>query len=213
VKFDQHSPHHAYDVFTHIAHVVENTPPQLTLRWAALLHDIGKPATCYLDETGRGHFPDHAKVGAQMANEVLLSLKAPTALREQVVELIGRHMVPLEPDKKLLRRRMARYGVQGVEDLYALQMADFCSKGVVHRRDEEEHFRQVRQMLDELLQEDACLQLKDLAVSGTDLIQLGIEPGPQLGAILHKLLEQVIDQELPNEKQALLEAAKGLAKE
>lgn len=213
VNFDQRSPHHAYDVFTHIAYVVENTPPQLPLRWAALLHDIGKPETCYLDETGRGHFPDHAKAGARMANEVLLQLKAPTALREQVTALIERHMVPLEPDKKLLRRRLARYGVQGVEDLYALQLADFSSKGVIRKRDEEEHFRQVRLILDEILREDACLQLKDLAVKGADLMELGMEPGPKLGAVLSKLLEQVVDEELPNEKQALLEAAKGLAEE
>lgn len=210
--FDQRSPHHAYDVFTHIAYVVENIPPELPLRWAALLHDIGKPATFYQDETGRGHFPDHAKAGQQIANEVLLKLKAPTALRERVTAMIGRHMVPLDPDRKLLRRRLSRYGVQGVEDLYALQLADFSSKGVARRRDEEEHFRQVRQLLDEILREDACLRIKDLAVDGRDLIALGVEPGPQLGAILAKLLEQVLDERLPNEKQSLLNEAKKLAK-
>ena len=208
--FDQRSPHHAYDVFTHIAHVVENIDPELPLRWAALLHDLGKPATCYLDETGRGHFPDHAKVGARMANEVLLQLKAPTALRERVTAMIERHMVPLDPDKKLLRRRLSRYGVQGVEDLFALQLADFSSKGVHRKRNEEEHFCQVRQLLDEIVQENACLRIRDLAIDGRDLMDLGVDPGPNLGRILTNLLDQVIDERLPNEKQALLEAVKPL---
>ncbi len=211
--FDQHSPHHAFDVFTHIAWVVENTPPELALRWAALLHDIGKPATFYRDETGRGHFPDHAKAGQLLADQVLLELKSPTALRERVTALVGRHMVPLEPDKKLLRRRLSRYGVEGVEDLFQLQLADFSSKGVIQKREEREHFRQVRQLLDEIARENACLSLKDLAVNGTDLQTLGAEPGPGLGQMLSRLLSQVMDEQLPNEKNALLNAAAAMLQE
>ncbi len=211
--FDQKSPHHAFDVFTHIACVVENTPPELPLRWAALLHDIGKPGTFYQDETGRGHFPDHAGAGAELANRVLLELKAPTALRERVTKLVKRHMVPLEPDRKLLRRRLSRYGVEGVEDLYRLQLADFSSKGVIQKREEEEHFRRVRQLLDALLRENACLKLSDLAVDGRDLITLGMEPGPGLGNILTQLLNRVLDEQLPNEKEALLDAAEAMIQE
>ncbi|MDQ9748909.1 HD domain-containing protein, partial [Acinetobacter baumannii] len=87
--FDQHNPNHAYDLFTHVAHVVEAVPPELPLRWAALLHDIGKVPTFTLDENGRGHFHGHAAVGAELAEQVLLRLKAPTALRTQVEALIA----------------------------------------------------------------------------------------------------------------------------
>ena len=86
--FQQHSSHHAYDVFTHTAYVVEGVDSNLTLRWAALLHDIGKVPTFTLDENGQGHFLGHAQAGAKLANQTLLSLKAPTQLRETVVFLI-----------------------------------------------------------------------------------------------------------------------------
>ena len=77
VGFEQRSPHHRYDVFTHTAHVVEAVPQELPLRWAALLHDVGKPACFTTDETGRGHFKGHAKVSQEMADGILLRLKPP----------------------------------------------------------------------------------------------------------------------------------------
>ena len=92
IGFDQHSPHHAYDIFTHTAHVTAAVPADLPLRWAALLHDVGKPATFTTDETGRGHFYTHAKIGAELADRILRGLKAPTRLREEAVFLIANHM-------------------------------------------------------------------------------------------------------------------------
>ena len=204
--FDQHSPHHIYDVFTHTAHVVEATPRDLSLRWAALLHDAGKPTAFYRDETGRGHFPSHAKYSAQIAETVLTRLKAPTALREQVVLLIAQHMTPLEPDKRLLRRRLAQHGEATVRQMLALQKADFGSKGTGTPQ-EEAVFSQIESCLAEILAEDDCLGLKDLAVNGKDLIALGFSAGPLLGKCLDDLLEQVLDEKLPNEKGPLLAKA------
>ena len=205
--FDQHSPHHVYDVFTHTAHVVEAAPRELALRWAALLHDTGKPQAFYRDETGRGHFPSHAKYSAQIADTVLTRLKAPTALREQVVLLIAQHMTQLEPDKRLLRRRLAQHGEDTVRQMLALQHADFGSKGTGTAQ-EEAVFGQIEDLLAEILAEDACLGLKDLAVNGRDLMQIGFPADPSLGKCLQHLLEQVLDEKLPNEKENLLKAAK-----
>ena len=210
VGFAQHSPHHAYDVFTHTAHVVEATPPQLPLRLAALLHDIGKPPVFTLDDQGVGHFLGHAKRGAELANAALLRLKAPTQLRTQVTDLITRHMTPLEPDKRLLRRRMSQYGTQGVWDQLRLQEADRIGTGIPDNMD---LFPQIAAILAELEAEDACLRIKDLAVDGRDLIALGFAPGPSLGAALTRLLEQVLDDRLPNERQALLNEAKHILKD
>ncbi|MBQ6889585.1 MAG: HD domain-containing protein [Oscillospiraceae bacterium] len=204
--FDQHSPHHAYDIYTHICHVVEASPKETVLRWAALLHDVGKAATYAPDETGRGHFYGHAKVGAAMAEEILLRLKAPTDLRTQVCQLISRHMTLLEPDKKLLRRRLSQYGVEGVQNLLALQKADFGSKGVIGD-DPDPGFGEIARLIEELLAEDACLSLKDLAVTGSDLMALGFRPGKALGDCLNKLLAAVLDEQAPNEKEALLALA------
>ena len=208
IGFDQRSPHHAYDLITHTAHVVEGVPPTLPLRWAALLHDTGKVKTFTLDATGRGHFYGHAKDSAAIADDILRRLKAPTALREEVVPLIGRHMTRLQPDRKLLRCQVSKYGFPMVEAQLALQQADMGSKGTVED-DGSAVFAEVRQLLADLKAEDACLSLKDLAVNGNDLMALGFQ-GRAIGACLNRLLELVVEERLPNKKEALLAFAAGI---
>lgn len=211
IGFDQRSPHHAYDLITHTAHVVEGVPPTLPLRWAALLHDTGKVKTFTLDATGRGHFYGHARDSAAIADDILRRLKAPTALREEVVPLIGRHMTRLQPDRKLLRRQVSKYGFPMVEAQLALQQADMGSKGTVED-DGSAVFAEVRQLLADLKAEDACLSLKDLAVNGNDLMALGFQ-GRAIGACLNRLLELVVEERLPNKKEALLAFAAGIKEE
>jgi len=201
--FDQKNPHHIYDVYTHTARVVELAPKDLAVRWAAVLHDCGKPGCFTQDEQGSGHFYGHAEASAQMADSLLLGLKAPTALRERVVFLIEKHMTPLEPDKKLLRRRLGQYGADALRQLVALQQADCVGTGT-HSGD---RFGDISALIEEILQEDACLSLKDLAVNGNDLRGIGFVPGKEMGACLNFLLEQVLDEKLPNEKEALLASA------
>ena len=202
IGFDQCSPHHAYDLITHTAHVVEGVPATLPLRWAALLHDTGKVTTFTRDATGRGHFYGHARDSAAMADGILRRLKAPTALREEVVALIGRHMTRLQPERKLLRRQVSKFGFPMVEAMLSLQEADMGSKGT-GEDDGSAVFSEVRELLAELKAEDACLGLKDLAVNGNDLMALGYR-GKEIGICLNALLEQVVDERLPNEKKALL---------
>ena len=202
IGFQQHSPHHAYDIFTHTAHVVETVPGELSLRWAALLHDIGKVPTFTLDDQGRGHFLGHAGVGAEMAEDLLRQLKAPNILREQVVTLISHHMTKLPTDKKLLRRWLGRLGWDTLDALLLLQEADMGSKGT-GKTAEMVQFLQLRTLLEEIRQEDACLSLRDLAVNGHDLIALGIT-GKAIGQTLNHLLEQVLDEALPNDRETLL---------
>ena len=202
IGFDQHSPHHAYDLFPHTAHVVQGVPEELPLRWAALLHDTGKVVTFTRDATGRGHFYGHAKESARIADGVLRRLKAPTALREEAVALIEGHMTRLQPERKFLRRQVSRLGFPMVYAELSLQEADMASKGTAED-DGQELFRQVRQILEKLQAEDACLSLRDLAVKGNDLMALGLQ-GKEIGETLNSLLEQVVSENLPNEKEALL---------
>lgn len=206
IGFDQHSPHHAYDLYEHTARVTGALPGDLTLRWAGLLHDTGKISTFTRDETGRGHFYGHASESAAIADAVLRRLKAPNQLREDVTELIHAHMTKLEPEKKLLRHRLSKLGEKKLRQLLTLQEADMGSKGT-GKTDEMDQFPRLRQLLEEILAEHACLSLKDLAVSGHDLMDLGLT-GKEIGRALNYLLEQILEERLPNEKTALLTAAK-----
>jgi len=205
VGFDQKSPHHAYDLYTHTAHVTAGVPGEPVLRWAALLHDVGKIDTFTQDETGRGHFYGHAKVSARRADEILRRLKAPNALREQAVTLIEHHMTRLEEDEKVLKRRIRSLGWETLDKLLVLQEADMGSKGT-GIREEMEQFPRIRGLLEEIRRQDACLSLEDSAVDGRDMIGLGLK-GKQIGAALEYLLDRVLGGSLPNEKNKLLEAA------
>lgn len=130
LNFNQHSPHHAYDVYTHICHVTAAVPRKATLRWAALLHDVGKPACFAQDETGRGHFKGHAQVGAAMAAEILRELDAPEPLTAEVVWLIDHHMEPLPRNEAELSADVERDGLTRTRQLLILKEADARSKGV-----------------------------------------------------------------------------------
>ena len=137
-----------------------------------------------------------------MANNLLRRLKAPTALRERVVFLIEKHMAPLEADKKYLRRRLSRWGAEAVAQLLALQRADRIATGT---QVDDPRFGQIDAILAEIEGENACLTLKDLAIGGRELMALGYS-GPAIGQALNRLLELVLDEQVENEKNALLKA-------
>lgn len=206
VGFQQHSPHHAYDVFTHTAHVTGAAAPELSLRWAALLHDIGKVPCFSQDENGRGHFKGHAQVSAQMADTVLRRLHAPTELRERAVWLIDHHMTVLQPEEALLRRSLSRYGKERLELLLCLQEADMKGKGT-DEHENSQRYPRLREILSQLETQEGRLTLKSLEINGNDLIELGMQ-GKQIGDCLNRLLEQVLCGSLKNEKAALIQAAK-----
>ena len=129
-----------------------------------------------------------------------------------MTELISLHMTPLEPDKKLLRRRLGKLGQERLEQLLLLQEADMGSKGT-GKPEELKQFAAIRDVLVEVLAEDACFSIKDLAINGWDLQQAGFAPGPEIGKCLSWLLGQVQDEVLPNERQVLLHTAKELLEE
>ena len=204
--FDQHNTHHAYDIFTHTAYVVESVPADLALRWAALLHDIGKVDTFTMDAGGQGHFYGHAAKSEEMADAILRRLKAPNALRQQVTQLVSLHMTLIVPEKKVVRRWMGRLGQEAMEQLLILQEADMGGKGT-GKPAEMAQFEAIRNLISEIQAENACLSLKDLAINGRDLMALGYT-GKDIGTTLQSLLDAVLDERLPNEKEALIEAVK-----
>ena len=209
VGFDQRCRYHVYDLYTHIAHVTAAVPQVLNLRWAALLHDVGKLTTFTLDEEGQGHFYGHAQESARLADQILTRLKAPTNLRLEVVRLIRHHMTLIDPQRKLVRRWLGRLGEEGLQSLLTLQEADMGSKGT----DYFNPIPQLQGMIRELMAEEGCMTLRQLAVNGHDLMALGIPAGKSIGRCLTALLDAVLDERLPNDREELLQAAIHLYKE
>ena len=204
VGYDQKNRHHIHDLYTHTALVVENCPEDLTLRWAALLHDVGKPDVMTMGEDGQAHYHGHAARSAQLANAALRRLKAPTALREQAVVLIEKHMTLPQPEKKYLRRWLGKLGADTMDALLKLQEADTLATGTEHE-EELQRFQQVREILADIQAENACLTLKDLALNGHDLMALGYQ-GKAIGQQLNRLLNLVLEEQCENTREALKEA-------
>lgn len=208
VGFQQHNPNHRHDVFGHIARVVAAVPPQPELRLAALLHDIGKPACFTLDETGRGHFYGHAKIGAELADGILRRLKASTREREDAVFLVEHHMDLFAPEEKTARRCLSRHGMARMTQLLALQRADLGGKGTDTEVGPLDKLARLEGLLHDLHAREGALTLKTLAVKGSDLMDLGYAPGQALGKTLNDLLELVMTGALPNEAAPLREQAR-----
>ncbi len=206
--FSQNSPYHIYDVYSHLVHAVQATPPDLPLRLAAFLHDIGKPYCYSEDQNGRGHFYGHAKKSAYIAQKTLNFLKYPTAIKNEVVTLIENHDNPIVPVEcadnmeKYILRNLNRYGVDTLRRLLALKRADNSAKSpqVLIRLD---FIEKMENCLKELMDKNPCFTLSSLAVDGNDIKSLGFK-GRRIGDALNYLLDAVICHSVVNEKDALL---------
>lgn len=203
--FDQRTPYHIYGVLEHTAYVMQNTPPYPLVRWAALFHDMGKPRAFFAGDDGVGHFYGHAKLSIELARPIMKRLALPSSLADDVLLLVRYHDDVIEPAPKSVKRMLRR--LDGRVDLFramcdlkrgdALSQAPQCH-GRVALADE------LDRVLDGILEAQEAFSLKDLAINGTDLIALGMAPGPAIGQLLEAALEAVIDEKVPNEKGALL---------
>lgn len=210
VGFEQHSRYHCYDVYEHMARAAAACGTQdAVTRFALLLHDMGKPRCFTMDERG-GHFKGHAEVSAALAGSVLDRLRFDGKRRREILELILFHDTPPEPTPKSVRRRLARLGPEQLFRLLEVARADALAHAAWTVEPRLRELDAAKALLEQALAEDACFSLKDLAVRGDDLLALGVPEGKQVGTLLRALLDEVLDGESPNERQALLGRAAAL---
>ena len=201
--FDQHNFHHCFDVLEHTAAVTEAAPPEPALRLAAFFHDCGKPDRFSLDEQGVGHFYAHAARSAEIAKQTMEELKLDRKTTDLVTLLVKLHDSPIEADLRIIKRKLNKYGQEVLFDLIALQRAD--TLGLDPRfHDRLLHFEKLEEMTRQVIASGAVFSLRDLAVNGNDMRKLGLR-GKQIGDALKMLLSAVLDEQVANEKTALLD--------
>lgn len=211
VGFPQRNRHHCYDVWEHTLHALAQVPPELELRLTMLLHDIGKPGCCSIDEAGCGHFNGHPARSAALAEEMLRRLRTDNATRETVVRLVAWHDRNIPRTRPSVASALRQLGETDLRRLLCIKRADNLAQDPAYRAMQEEIGR-AEAILDRLLAEGACVSLDQMAVRGGDLLALGLS-GPAVGETLEALLDAVIEERLPNDRAALLEYARRHAAE
>ena len=202
----QNNPHHCWSVGEHTLHALPFVEAQKTLRLAVLLHDIGKPLTRTTDAEGIDHFYGHAEKGAELAGRIMRRLKFDNDTRKRVVKLVQTHDdLQTGTTQRSVRRAVHRIGAEVFPDYLKIRRADIMAQNPEVREEKLGKLAEVEAVYQRILEEQNCLSLKDLAVTGKDLIEAGIEPGPELGRILNELLELVIEHPEYNTKEYLLE--------
>ena len=196
---------HAYDVYFHSLYSCDAAKAdQPEVRWAALLHDIGKPAT-RAERAGEGTFHGHELVGARLADHLLEYLRFPNAARERIVHLIREHMFDYRAEwsDAAVRRFIGRVGVEFIAELFDLRMADALGNGL--KVPDTEKLAALAARVDRVLEAADALTVRELAVDGDDVMRvLEVPPGPEVGRVLARLLDEVLEDPTRNRREWLL---------
>ena len=201
VNCHHENPHHIYDIYTHSAHAVSNTPNDSLLRMAALLHDIGKPYVKAYDNFKIAHYQKHAEKSVELAGKILNRLKFSNKDIKIILTLITHHDEYMIPNRIQIKKVLALIGKELTYQLLELQIADNKAKSKLYDRQKEYH--EVRITLDDIIQKEECFSIKMLAINGNDVLSLGVKP-TMITSILNTCLNEVIEEHIENTKESLI---------
>lgn len=204
METEQNNPHHCYSVGEHILHTLSYVENDKVLRLAMLFHDIGKPRTLTIDEEGITHNHGHAAVGEELTVRILKRLKFDNDTIDKVKKLVRYHDRKIETNAKSVRRAVSDMGEDIFPLLFSVKYADIMAQSEYQRDEKLSELETLKSIYGRIIEEKNCLSLKDLAVTGGDLIAAGMKPGREIGTALHKLLEVVLEEPEHNQKEYLL---------
>lgn len=207
----QNSPYHHLNVGDHTIEVMKAIRPERCLRWAALMHDMGKPDTKTTDENGFDHFYGHRYRSGEIAEKIMMDLKMDRNTIDRVKRIVHWHDYRVKLDLRSVRRAFSKMGPDLIPDFLAIMEADAKGKNPARVPEFLQYVSDLRALCEEVERSNSCVTLKQLAVHGGDLIAAGIAPGPEMGEILFQLLLEVLDDPEKNEKDYLLCRAKEMA--
>ncbi len=205
---DQHTPYHAFDVWEHTVQCVEQVSPTEVLRLAMLLHDSGKPQALAIGPDGVGHARGHQEISTGIAGAILTGLKVDNATLERVLLLVRHHDDDFRPTRRAMLRLLAQFGQEAAYQLMDVNRADESAKGIRTQAEIDAEVAALMAALDEVVASNPCVSLRDMAIGGRELMAAGLPKGRQVGETLSWLLNEVIEERLPNDRAALLAAAK-----
>ena len=191
VGFKQCNIHHDKDVFEHILAVLDNTPKILEVRLSALLHDIAKPKCFTLDDNGVGHFIGHHIEGEKVAGDILIRLKFDNKTINTVKILVRYHMDRYDKIRTTnIKKFINHVGVDNLNNLFELQIADIL--GSAKEYQDISNVINLKEQCCKIINEKQPLTVKDLAINGKDLMEIGFKQGKEIGIALNWLLEMVL---------------------
>ena len=207
MQTEQHNKHHMYSVGEHTIHSMENVRADKILRLTMLLHDVAKPVCITTDEEGQNHFKTHPVVGADMARAILRRLKFDNKTVDCCCKLVKEHDDRPVITPRNVRRAMSRIGVELFPLLFEVKRADTLGQSMYKRAEKLAYIDEYERVYNRILEENQCVSKKTMKINGSDLIAMGVKPGPGLGDILDQIYEQVLDDPELNDNEKL----KGLA--
>ena len=212
--FLQRNPFHNRDVWQHTLEALGKSRPDPIVRWALLLHDLGKPDCFTLDDRGIGHFYGHPQRSMELAEQILDRFHGDKKTRDTICLLVRDHDREAPATIKNARRWIARYGRDNVRLLLEVKRCDCLAHvDTPKTRARYNNLMEMTRLIRECLDTEQCFSVRDLPVKGGDVMALGVPAGPQVGRILEGLLDDVLDGACPPEREALLERLKQLINE
>lgn len=207
MKTQQHNPHHCYSVGEHTLKAMEAIRADKVLRLTMLFHDIGKPEKLITDEKGIDHFYGHPALSEEMSRNILRRLKFDNHTIHLVSRLVRYHDYKVEPIQRNVRRAIMKVGEDIFPYLFEVKQADIDAQSDHLRQEKLRNLEDVRRIYEQIIEEQQCVSLKTLAVTGKDLIEAGMKPGKELGEVLQRLLDFVVEDPSRNKKELLLKEA------
>jgi tRNA nucleotidyltransferase (CCA-adding enzyme) len=201
----QNNPYHSYDVAVHTLRSVSNIEKEKTLRWTMLFHDIGKPGVMTTDEKGIDHFYNHQQLSVKLSRAAMLRLRFDNKSMDKILLLVKCHDMHIKTEAVSVRKAMNKVGEAVFEDLLKVIEADKKAQNPKLLEERTERFKKLWEIYRDVREKGQCTSLKDLAISGDDLVALGIKPGREIKELLNNLLEKVIEKPELNHKEILLE--------
>lgn len=208
----QKNKYHIYDVGEHIMRAVKNTPHDIILRWAALLHDTGKPCCSSTDSNGIIHFYGHHRESRRIAVDVLHRLKTDNESIRDIAMLVEHHDYRVDASYPAVKRMMSKTGPELFEKLLILQKADNSAKNPKHFPEKLRRIEGILSIYRQVIASGQPYRISDLVINGKDLMNIGYRQGRDIGDTLKSLLEEIIIKPDLNNRNYLLRRAKEMRK-